>query len=218
MTYKNIEELVNEVEKFHPVYLWCDLSNYLGIKEEIAEAIEQKDIFVAFKEMSRLVGIYGRLTRIPEYEYYDGNMADITIEMAKSKKTIDEIQKDFLVATTEIEYEYCNHGFTGDFEITKEALEADWLLVDWEAYHEKTIKNHLEACKKADKLYNIDQTDLIKYYADDSRYNFVEVYPMSHRGRVIGVFDNEDDAYYWSNEYDEIEEIDGLFYVDHAGY
>lgn len=218
MAYKNIEELVKNVEKFHPVYVWCDLSNYLGIKKDIAKALEEENIFVAFKEMSRLVGIYNTLTRIPEYEYWDGHMNAITEEMAKSKKTLDDIQKDFLVATTEIEYEYCHHGLTGDFKITKEAIETDWKLVDWEAYHNANIKNLLEACKKADKLYGIDQTDIIEYYADDSRFNFIEVYPMSYAGRVFGVFDNEDDAYHWCEWLDDVEKIDGLFYVNHCGY
>ena len=218
MKFENIQALVNEVEKFHPVYLWDDLSNYLHIKEEIAEAIDEENIFMAFKEMSRLTGIYGTLTRIPEYEYYDGNMADITEEMARSRKTLDEIQKDFLVATTEIEYEYCNHGLTGDFEITKEAIETDWRLVDWNAYYNKNPKNFMEACKEADKLYNIDAKDIIEYYADDSRFNFVEVYPTFYNGGVVGSFSNEDDAYYWSDWYDEIEEVDGLYYVSRAGY
>lgn len=218
MAYKNIEALVEKVEEFHPVYLWDDLSNYLHIKEEIAEAVKQKDIFTAFKEMSRLTSIYGRLTRVSKFEYYPGNMGDITEEIAKLTKTIDEIQKDFIVATMEIEYEYCHHSFTGDFEITKEALEADWLLVDWEAYHNKNLKRFMEACKKADKIYNIDIKDIIEYYADDSRFNFVEVYPTEYNQRVIGVFDNEDDAYYWADDYSEVEEIGELYYVNHAGY
>ena len=217
MAYRNIEALVEEVEKFHPVYLWDDLSNYLHIKEEIAEAVEQKDIFTAFKEMSRLLSIYNRLTRVSKFEYWAGHMDDITEGMAKSK-TLDEIQKDFLVATMEIEYEYCNYGLTGNFKITKEAIETDWRLVDWEAYHNQDLKKFMDACKKADEIYNIDIKDIIECYADDSRYNFVEIYPTKYNQRVIGVFNNEDDAYYWADDYSEVEEIGELYYVNHAGY
>ena len=99
MAYKNIEELVTEVEKFHPVYLWDDLSNYLSLKDRIEENIGI-DNTKTIKDMDSLLSIYEPFTRV----FF-----------------INDIQKDLLVATTEIEYEYCNRALTGDFKITKKA-------------------------------------------------------------------------------------------------
>lgn len=196
MAYKNIEELVTEVEKFHPVYLWDDLSNYLSLKDRIEENIGI-DNTKTIKDMDSLLSIYEPFTRV----FF-----------------INDIQKDLLVATTEIEYEYCNRALTGDFKITKKAIEEDFRLVDWYAYHNKNPKNFMEACKKADKIYNINVKEIIEYYEDDSRFNFIEVYPTLYNQRVIGVFDNKDDAYYWGDWHSYVEEIDGLFYVERAGY
>ena len=209
MAYKDINELVKDVEKFHPIYLCESLSNFLGLCRQIKKALKDADFKTATDEMHRLTHLYQYATHIRYDWAKDGQRFNRNF-----------IEADFQVAKEEIEEYFCNNFVTGNFEITIDILNKHWDMVDWDAYYNESNRRFIDACKKANEIvgYTGDK-ECSEYYAEDKkRFGFEEIfYSHYNGGRVRASFKNETDCLLWSFHSEAIKE-DGLFWGEQPAY
>jgi hypothetical protein len=204
MNYENMNELVEDVKQYHGM-LPCDLSNYLSIKHRINDALERNDTKDAHANMRSLVGLYADFTRV------------------RWTPLMQDVRKDFVTATTEIEYEFCKNYLTGQFDIEK-GIRNHWMLTDWDAYYNTTPSQYVNACRIADKIMGVDhkEKEQAQYYMEDKDYNFVDVYVTQYTHYIYACFNNEEDAIKWSTiiyDYtDTIEEEDGMYWACQPAY
>lgn len=211
--YQNMNEIIKDLEKYHTygVSGCCSVSNFLHFCKRIPESIQSKNKKEAIREMSHMTHLYGYATNI-RYSEEISLIADISLQA---------IECDFNIAKKEIEAYFCENFVTGDFEITQEILEKHWDMVDWDAYHNTTNRNFIDACKKANEIVGYTKDDEIsKYYAEDGkdRWNFEEIFYSSYNGgRVRASFKDEMDCLLWGYHHEAIEE-DGLYWSETPAY
>lgn len=213
--YKNMGEIVLDLEKYHKygVSGCCSVSNFLGLCKNFARAMLEEDKEKAIAELSSMTHLYRYATNVK----YSKEI------LLVANPSFEAIKCDFHIAKAEIEEYFCKNFVTGNFEITADVLNKHWDMVDWDAYHNKTNRNFIDACKKANQIVGYKKDDEISAnYAEASekeRWNFEEIFYSSYNGgRVRASFKSIEDCLRWSYHCEANLEDDGLYWGEEPAY
>ena len=212
--YKNIGEIVLDLEKHHKygVSGCCSVSNFFIFCRKFADAILEENKEKAIEELSSMTHIYQYATNVK----YSKRI------LLVANPSLEAIKCDFHIAKAEIEEYFCKNFVTGNFEITADILNKHWDMVDWDAYHNKTNRNFIDACKKANEIVGCTKDDEISHnYAKDGkdRWNFEEIFYSSYNGgRVRASFKKIEDCLQWSYHHEANLDKDGLYWAEEPAY